>query len=88
MNLCRFVQSIGLTPLVCGNIKGLQDPYRNPTTQAGFAAKWGQNPHMVTSFADGTKISFEQAIVANATGMTRRAPRHARAASTPGMWTS
>jgi predicted homoserine dehydrogenase-like protein len=25
---------------------------------------------MVTSFADGTKISFEQAIVANATGMT------------------
>ena len=70
MNLWRFVRSIGLTPLVCGNIKGLQDPYRTPTTQAGFAAKWGQNPFMVTSFADGTKISFEQAIVANATGMT------------------
>ena len=70
MNLFRFVRSLGLTPLVCGNIKGLQDPYRNPTTQAGFAAKWGQNPYMVTSFADGTKISFEQAIVANATGMT------------------
>lgn len=69
MNLYRFVRSIGLRPLVCGNIKGLQDPYRNPTTQAGFAAKWGQNPSMVTSFADGTKISFEQAIVANATGM-------------------
>ena len=69
MNLYRFVQGIGLRPLVCGNIKGLQDPYRNPTTQAGFAAKWGQNPTMVTSFADGTKISFEQAIVANATGM-------------------
>jgi predicted homoserine dehydrogenase-like protein len=69
MNLFRFVRSIGLTPLVCGNIKGLQDPYRNPTTQAGFAARWGQNPYMVTSFADGTKISFEQAIVANATGM-------------------
>jgi len=70
MNLYRFVKSIGLTPLVCGNIKGLQDPYRNPTTQKGFAEKWGQNVHMVTSFADGTKISFEQAIVANATGMT------------------
>lgn len=69
MNLYRFVKSIGLTPLVCGNIKGLQDPYRNPTTQQGFAEKWGQNPHMVTGFADGTKISFEQAIVANATGM-------------------
>ncbi|MFC3125985.1 NAD(P)H-dependent oxidoreductase [Pseudoroseomonas globiformis] len=70
MNLYRFVKSIGLTPLVCGNIKGLQDPYRNPTTQEGFAKQWGQDPYMVTSFADGTKISFEQAIVANATGMT------------------
>ncbi|QLE56097.1 NAD(P)H-dependent oxidoreductase [Nostoc sp. TCL26-01] len=69
MNLYRFVQSIGLTPLLCGNIKGLQDPYRNPTTQEGFAKRWGQKAHMVTSFADGTKISFEQAIVANATGM-------------------
>ncbi|MFN6558306.1 MAG: NAD(P)H-dependent oxidoreductase [Nostoc sp. ChiSLP01] len=69
MNLYRFVESIGLTPLLCGNIKGLQDPYRNPTTQEGFAKRWGQKPHMVASFADGTKISFEQAIVANATGM-------------------
>ena len=69
MNLYRFVQSIGLTPLLCGNIKGLQDPYRNPTTQAAFAQRWGQQAHMVTSFADGSKISFEQAIVANATGM-------------------
>ncbi|MFM7447534.1 MAG: NAD(P)H-dependent oxidoreductase [Leptolyngbyaceae cyanobacterium] len=68
-NLFRYVKSIGLKPLVCGNIKGLQDPYRNPTTQAGFAKRWGQAAHMVTSFADGTKISFEQAIVANATGM-------------------
>jgi predicted homoserine dehydrogenase-like protein len=70
LNLVRFVKGIGLTPLVCGNIKGLQDEYRTPTTQKGFAEKWGQDPYMVTSFADGTKISFEQAIVANATGMT------------------
>lgn len=70
MNLYRFVRGIGVTPMLCGNIKGLQDRYRNPTTQEGFAKKWGQNPEMVTSFADGTKISFEQAIVANATGMT------------------
>lgn len=69
MNLFRFVKSIGVKPVLCGNIKGLHDPYRNPTTQEGFARKWGQNPTMVTSFADGTKISFEQAIVANATGM-------------------
>ena len=70
MNLVRFVRGIGLTAVVCGNVMGLQDPYRNPTTQKGFAEKWGQDPHMVTSFADGTKISAEQAIVANATGMS------------------
>ncbi len=69
LNLYRFVKGIGVRPVLCGNIKGLHDPYRNPTTQAGFARRWGQTPSMVTSFADGTKISFEQAIVANATGM-------------------
>jgi len=69
LNLYRFVKTIGVKPVLCGNIKGLHDPYRNPTTQEGFAKQWGQNPRMVTSFADGTKISFEQAIVANATGM-------------------
>jgi predicted homoserine dehydrogenase-like protein len=68
MNLVRYVQGLGLTPRVIGNVKGLQDPYRNPETQKGFAEKWGQNPAMVTSFADGSKISFEQTIVANATG--------------------
>jgi predicted homoserine dehydrogenase-like protein len=69
LNLYRFVKGIGVRPVLCGNIKGLHDPYRNPTTQESFARQWGQNPRMVTSFADGTKISFEQAIVANATGM-------------------
>ncbi len=69
INLYRWVKGLGLTPRVMGNIKGLQDPYRNPTTQKGFAERWGQNPAMVTSFADGSKISFEQAIVANATGL-------------------
>ncbi len=69
-NLLRFVKNLGVTPLVAGNIKGLQDEYRTPTTQKAFAERWGQDPYMVTSFADGTKISFEQAIVANAFGLT------------------
>jgi predicted homoserine dehydrogenase-like protein len=72
MNLFRWVRGLGLTPRVIGNIKGLQDPYRNPTTQKGFAERWQQNPAMVTSFADGTKISCEQTIVANATGFKVR----------------
>jgi predicted homoserine dehydrogenase-like protein len=81
MNLYRWVRGLGLEPRVMGNVKGLQDPYRNPDTQRGFAEQWGQNPAMVTSFADGSKISFEQTIVANATGakvlqrgMSRGAP--------------
>lgn len=69
MNLFRFVKGMGFSPVMCGNIKGLQDPYRTPTTQAAFAERWKQKPNMVTSFADGSKISFEQAIVANATNM-------------------
>jgi predicted homoserine dehydrogenase-like protein len=68
-NLYRYVAGLGVDPRLCGNIKGLQDPYRTPTTQKAFAERWRQSPAMVTSFADGTKISFEQAIVANAFGM-------------------
>jgi predicted homoserine dehydrogenase-like protein len=70
INLFRFVRGMGLIPRVLGNIKGLQDPYRTPITQQGFAERTGQKPHMVTSFADGSKVNCEQAIVANATGMT------------------
>lgn len=72
MNLFRWVKGLGLVPRVMGNVKGLQDPYRNPTTQRNWAERWGQNAAMVTSFADGSKISFEQSIVANATGFRVR----------------
>lgn len=69
MNMYRFLEGMGVKPVLCGNIKGLHDRYRNPTTQEGYAKKWGQKAAMVTNFADGTKVSFEQAIVANGTGM-------------------
>jgi len=68
MNLYRFVKTIGYNPVLAGNIKGLQDHYRTPETQRGFAAKYNMSPLMATSFADGTKISMEMAVVANATG--------------------
>ena len=68
MNLLRFVRGIGVSPRLSGNVKGLHDPHRNPETQRSFAEKWGQRPAMVASFADGTKISYEQAIVANGNG--------------------
>jgi predicted homoserine dehydrogenase-like protein len=68
MNLYRFVKSIGYHPVLVGNIKGLQDYYRTPETQKVFAATHNISPKMATSFADGTKISMENAVVANATG--------------------
>ena len=68
MNLLRFVRTIGYNPVLAGNIKGLQDYYRTPETQKGFAAQHNITPQMATSFADGTKISMENAVVANATG--------------------
>ena len=68
MNLFRWVETIGYKPVVAGNIKGLQDHYRNPETQRGFAEAHKQKPKMITSFADGTKISMEMAVTANATG--------------------
>ena len=69
MNLVRYVRGIGMEPLLCGNVKGLEDHYRTPETQQGFANSVGFTPVMATNFADGSKISFEQAVTANATGM-------------------
>jgi predicted homoserine dehydrogenase-like protein len=68
MNLFRFLKTVGYQPVLAGNMKGFIDPYRTPETQAAFAAKYHQKPRMITSFADGTKLSMELAILANATG--------------------
>jgi predicted homoserine dehydrogenase-like protein len=68
MNLLRYLRSLGLTPVAAGNLKGMIDPYRTPDTQRDFAARYHQNPTIVTSFADGTKLSMEAAILANASG--------------------
>jgi len=68
MNLYRFVKMIGYRPVAAGNLKGMIDPYRTPETQQAFAARHQQRPRMITSFADGTKLSMEATILANATG--------------------
>jgi len=74
MNMFRFVRSIGYRPVLAGNVKGFLDHHRNPDTQKGFADAHGQRPFMVTSFADGTKLSLEAATLANATGFKVRQP--------------
>lgn len=68
MNLFREVKLMGFKPVMVGNIKSLLDHYRTPLTQLNWAKEHFQKPKMVTSFADGTKISFENATIANATG--------------------
>lgn len=68
MNLFRFVKQIGYNPVLVGNIKGILDHYRTPETQREFAKKANQDVKMVTSFADGTKLCMEQAVMANGTG--------------------
>jgi len=68
MNLYRIVKTMGFRPVAAGNFKGMIDPYRTPATQQAFADKYHQNPRIVTSFADGTKLAMEATILANATG--------------------
>jgi len=69
VTLFRFVKSIGFKPVAAGNLKGLLDPYRTPETQKAFAERVGQSAPMITSFADGTKLSMECTILANSTGL-------------------
>ncbi len=68
MNLYRFVDSMGYKPVLMGQIKGFLNRYRNPETQRAFAEKHQQKAAMVASFADGSKLAIESAIIGNATG--------------------
>jgi len=60
---------LGFTPIVAGNGKGVLKRYATPTTQAEFARANNLQPWLATAAADGTKLAFEMATVANATGM-------------------
>jgi predicted homoserine dehydrogenase-like protein len=76
---------------MAGNIKSLLDHRRTPETQRGFAEATFQRPKMVTSFADGTKIAAEMAVVANATGFGvsvrgMEGPRATRVEEAPGLF--
>ena len=76
MNLYRFVKGLGLRPLVCGNIKGLQDRTRNPTTQEGFADTLGHER------LDGHELRRRDEDLVRA-GDRRERDRHGRAEARP-----
>lgn len=91
MDLLDEVRLLGFRPIMAGNIKSLLDHRRTPETQRGFAEATFQRPKMVTSFADGTKISAEMAVVANATGFGvavrgMLGPRATRVEDAPGLF--
>jgi predicted homoserine dehydrogenase-like protein len=91
MDLIDEVRLLGFRPILAGNIKSLLDHRRTPETQRVFAEANFQRPKMVTSFADGTKISAEMAVIANATGfgVARRGmigPRAARVEEAPSLF--
>ena len=68
MNLVRFARTLGYEPVAAGNIKGMLDHYRTPDTQRPFAEKYNQKVRPIVSFADGTKLSMETTVLANAAG--------------------
>ena len=68
MNLFRLVESMGCQPMLVGQLKGMLDRYRTPATQREFAEKFNVNAAIVASFADGSKLNLESAIMGNATG--------------------
>jgi predicted homoserine dehydrogenase-like protein len=67
-NLARHVATMGLEVVGAGNLKGFYDPHRTPETQQAFADANNQKVHMITSFVDGTKLSMELTVTANALG--------------------
>lgn len=69
MNMHRHLKAIGFKPVLAGNLKGFLNHYRTPDTQVSFAERTKQRPQSVCVYADGTKLSLESCLVANATGM-------------------
>jgi predicted homoserine dehydrogenase-like protein len=67
-NLARHVRTMGLEVVGAGNLKGFYDVHRTPETQKAFAEANNQKAHMMTSFVDGTKLSMELTVTANALG--------------------
>jgi predicted homoserine dehydrogenase-like protein len=62
------VSDWGFRVVLAGNIKGFLDRYTNPTLIKPEADKRNLSYQMCTAYTDGTKLSIEMALLANATG--------------------
>ena len=63
------IQSMGFEIIMAGNDKGFLNKYANPTTLVEEAAKRQLSATQCAAYTDGTKLSIEMALVANATGL-------------------
>lgn len=59
---------MGFIPWVYGNIKGFLNHTPTPEDMDYWSSRQGISPVQTTSFTDGTKLQFEQALVANGLG--------------------
>jgi predicted homoserine dehydrogenase-like protein len=62
------VLQMGFRPLVYGNIKGFLNHHPSESDMAWWAEHNGISQSKVTAFTDGTKLQFEQTLVANGLG--------------------
>jgi predicted homoserine dehydrogenase-like protein len=67
--LFDYVSFLGFEVVAAGKFKNYHNPCATPSTVKPWAEKSGQNPYMIASFADGSKMAMEMAITANATGL-------------------
>lgn len=73
-NLIDDIKLWGFELVMAGNIKGYLDRNANPTMIIPEADKRNLDYKMCTSYTDGTKLSIEMAIIANAYDMTVKTP--------------
>ncbi len=69
MRLIEFTEAAGFETVAAINCKGFMDRHATPDTIKAWAIHQGTSLSMTTAFTDGTKINFENASVANATGL-------------------
>lgn len=67
--LYDYADVLGFEIMALGKFKGFLDHYATPESVAPFAEKSKQNPIVISSFADGSKLAMEMSIVCNATGV-------------------
>lgn len=72
--LAEDARAMGFDPLVYGNMKGFMDLDPSVESMRYWSQRLGFSIEQVTSFTDGTKLQFEQALVANGLGASIARP--------------